>query len=198
MGTVPGIPTSLTQDDKIMSYFARSNYSFNNKYLFSASIRTDGSSKFGTQNQWGYFPAVSAAWRVINENFMKNATAVSDLKLRLSYGQAGNNRIANYAALGIFDSGSYPLNNQTVTTAFQKNLPNPNLKWESTQSTNLGLDLGFFNQRITLTTELYDNRSKDLLYNTRIPANAGFTNQFQNIGSTSSRGLRIYFKYCKY
>ncbi len=191
LGTVPGIPTSLTQDDKMMSYFARSNYAFNNKYLFSASIRTDGSSKFGTKNQWGYFPAVSAAWRVINEDFMKNATAVSDLKLRVSYGQAGNNRIANYAALGIFDSGSYPLNNQTVTAAFQKNLPNPDLKWESTQSTNLGLDLGFFRQRITLTTELYDNRSKDLLYNTRIPANAGFTNQFQNIGSTSSRGLEF-------
>ncbi len=191
LGTVPGIPTSLTQDDKIMSFFARSNYSFKNRYLLSASIRTDGSSKFGTENRWGYFPAVSAAWRVINEDFMKNATAISDLKLRISYGQAGNNRIANYAALGIFDSGSYPLNNQTVTTAFQKNLPNPNLKWESTQSTNLGLDLGFFNQRITLTTELYDNRSKDLLYNTRIPANAGFTNQFQNIGSTSSRGLEF-------
>lgn len=191
LGTVPGIPTSLTEDDKIMSFFARSNYAFNNKYLFSASIRTDGSSKFGTNNQWGYFPAVSAAWRVMNEDFMKNATAVSDLKLRISYGQAGNNRIANYAALGIFDSGSYPLNNQTVTSAFQKNLPNPNLKWESTQSTNLGLDLGFFKQRITLTTELYDNRSKDLLYNTRIPANAGFTNQFQNIGSTSSRGLEF-------
>lgn len=191
LGTVAGIPTSLTQDDKIMSFFARSNYSFNNKYLFSASIRTDGSSKFGTQNRWGYFPAVSAAWRVINEDFMDNVKAVSDLKLRISYGQAGNNRIANYAALGIFDSGSYPLNNKTIITAFQKNLPNPNLKWESTQSTNLGLDLGFFNQRITLTTELYDNRSKDLLYNTRIPANAGFTNQFQNIGSTSSRGLEF-------
>ncbi|OYX83558.1 MAG: SusC/RagA family protein [Flavobacteriales bacterium 32-34-25] len=191
MGTVPGIPTSLTQDDKIMSFFARSNYSYKNRYLLSASLRTDGSSKFGPNNRWGYFPAVSAAWRVINEDFMKNATAISDLKLRASYGQAGNNRIANYAALGIFDSGSYPLDNSTVTTAFQRNLPNPNLKWESTQSTNLGLDLGFFNQRITLTSELYENRSKDLLYNTRIPANSGFTNQFQNIGSTSSRGLEF-------
>jgi len=191
LGTVPGIPTSLTEDDAILSFFARSNYSYKNRYLLSASIRTDGSSKFGTENKWGYFPAVSAAWRVINEPFMKKAPVFSDLKLRISYGQAGNNRIANYAALGIFDSGSYPLNNQTVSAAFQKNLPNPNLKWESTQSTNLGLDLGFFNQRIALTTELYDNRSVDLLYNTRIPANAGFTNQFQNIGSTSSRGVEF-------
>ncbi|MGQ7947319.1 SusC/RagA family TonB-linked outer membrane protein [Flavobacterium sp. WC2509] len=191
LGTVPGIPTSLAEDDKILSFFARSNYSYKNRYLLSASIRADGSSKFGTENKWGYFPAASAAWRVINEEFMKSAPVFSDLKLRVSYGQAGNNRIANYAALGIFNSGSYPLNNQTVSAAFQKNIPNPNLKWESTQSTNLGLDLGFFKQRIALTTELYDNRSVDLLYNTRIPANAGFTNQFQNIGSTSSRGLEF-------
>ncbi|MFL9829335.1 TonB-dependent receptor [Flavobacterium sp. ST-87] len=191
LGTIPGIPSSSAEEDKMMSFFARANYSFNNKYLLSASIRTDGSSKFGTENRWGYFPAVSAAWRVINEGFMKNATAFSDLKLRLSYGQAGNNRIANYAALGVFNTGSYPLNNQVVISAFQNNLPNPTLKWEATQSTNIGLDLGFFNQRIALTTEWYDNRSKDLLFNTRIPANSGFQRQFQNIGSTSSQGLEF-------
>jgi TonB-linked SusC/RagA family outer membrane protein len=191
LGTIAGIPSSFAEEDKMMSFFARSNYAFNNKYLFSASIRADGSSKFGTENQWGYFPSVSAAWRVINENFMKNATEISDLKLRLSYGIAGNNRIANYAALGIFNSGSYPLNNQVVVSAFQNNLPNPMLKWEATQSANIGLDLGFFNQRISLTTEWYDNRSKDLLFNTRIPASAGFQRQFQNIGSTSSSGLEF-------
>ena len=191
LGTLPGIPTTFAEDDKMISFFARSNYSFNNKYLLSASIRTDGSSKFGTESRWGYFPAVSAAWRVINEDFMKNSNVFSDLKLRLSYGVAGNNRIANYAALGIFNTGSYPLNNQVVVSAFQNNLPNPNLKWEATQSSNIGLDLGLFKQRITLTTEWYDNRSKDLLYNATIPANSGFTKQFQNIGSTSSRGLEF-------
>lgn len=191
LGTIPGIPSSFAEEDKMMSFFARSNYSFNNKYLLSASIRTDGSSKFGSENLWGYFPAVSAAWRVINEDFMKNATAFSDLKLRLSYGEAGNNRIANYAALGVFNTGSYPLNNQVVVSAFQNNLPNPVLKWEATKSSNIGLDLGLFNQRITLTTEWYENRSKDLLFNTRIPVSSGFQRQFQNIGSTSSRGLEF-------
>ncbi|KDN55684.1 SusC/RagA family TonB-linked outer membrane protein [Flavobacterium seoulense] len=191
MGTIPGIPTSFAEDDKMMSFFARSNYSYKNRYLLSASIRTDGSSKFGTENRWGYFPAVSAAWRVINENFMRDSSIFSDLKLRLSYGQAGNNRVANYAALGIYNTGSYPLNNQVVVSAFQDNLPNPFLKWEATKSSNIGLDLGFFNQRITLTSEWYDNRSKDLLYNTRIPANSGFQRQFQNIGSTSSSGLEF-------
>ncbi|SHM75747.1 SusC/RagA family TonB-linked outer membrane protein [Flavobacterium chilense] len=191
LGTIAGIPTTFAEDDKLLSFFAKTNYSYKNRYLFSASIRADGSSKFGTENQWGYFPSVSAAWRVIEENFMKKLPVFSDLKFRLSYGEAGNNRIANYAALGIFNSGSYPLNNQTNITAFQNNLPNPFLKWEATKSTNLGIDIGFFKQRISLTTELYDNKSKDLLYNTRVPASSGFKKQFQNIGATSNRGIEF-------
>ncbi|WP_264526347.1 SusC/RagA family TonB-linked outer membrane protein [Flavobacterium sp. N502536] len=191
LGTIAGIPTSYAEDDKIISFFGRANYSFKNKYLLSATLRADGSSKFGTENQWGYFPSVSAAWRIIEEPFMEKLPAFSDLKLRLSYGEAGNNRIANYAALGIFNSGSYPLNNQMNITAFQNNLPNPLLKWEATKSTNIGFDIGFFKQRIALTTELYENRSKDLLYNTRVPASSGFKKQFQNIGATSNRGIEF-------
>ncbi|MCI9845987.1 TonB-dependent receptor [Flavobacterium pectinovorum] len=191
LGTIPGIPTSYAEDDKLLSFFGKANYSFKNRYLFSASIRADGSSKFGTENQWGYFPSVSVAWRAIEENFMKNIPVFSDLKFRASYGEAGNNRIANYAALGIFNSGSYPLNNQVNISAFQNNLPNPYLKWEATKSTNIGLDLGFFKQRIALTTELYENRSEDLLYNTRVPSSSGFKKQFQNIGATSNRGIEF-------
>ena len=191
LGTIAGIPTTFAEDDKLLSFFAKTNYAFKNKYLFSASIRADGSSKFAPGNQWGYFPSASAAWRIIEEGFMQKLPVFSDLKLRVSYGEAGNNRIANYAALGIFNSGSYPLNNQVNITAFQNNLPNPFLKWEATKSTNLGLDLGFFKQRIALTTELYENRSKDLLYNTRIPASSGFKKQFQNIGATSNKGIEF-------
>ncbi|WP_237732326.1 TonB-dependent receptor [Flavobacterium sp. UGB4466] len=191
LGTIAGIPTSYAEDDKIISFFGRANYSYKNKYLLAATLRADGSSKFGTENQWGYFPSVSAAWRIIEEPFMDKLPAFSDLKLRLSYGEAGNNRIANYAALGIFNSGSYPLNNQMNITAFQNNLPNPFLKWEATKSANIGFDIGFFKQRIALTTELYENRSKDLLYNTRVPASSGFKKQFQNIGATSNRGIEF-------
>ncbi len=191
LGTIPGIPTSNAQEDKLLSFFGRVNYSYNDKYLVTASLRRDGSSKFGADNQWGLFPSVAVAWRLINENFLKNNSTISDLKLRLSYGQAGNNRIANYAALGIFTNGVYPLNGQVVSTAYQSNIPNPNLKWEAAEAKNIGLDLGFFHQRITLTTDVYDNRSKDLLYNTRIPASSGFTTQFQNIGTTSSRGIEF-------
>jgi len=191
LGTIAGIPTTFAEDDKLLSFFGKANYSFKNRYLVSASIRADGSSKFGTENRWGYFPSVSLAWRVIEEDFMRQLPVFSDLKFRFSYGEAGNNRIANYAALGIFNSGSYPLNNQVNITAFQNNLPNPFLKWEATKSTNLGLDLGFFKQRISLTTELYENRSQDLLYNTRIPSSSGFKKQFQNIGATSNRGIEF-------
>jgi TonB-linked SusC/RagA family outer membrane protein len=191
LGTIAGMPTTLAEDDKLLSFFAKTSYSFKNKYLLAATIRADGSSKFGTDNRWGHFPSVSAAWRIIQEDFMRNSPVFSDLKLRVSYGEAGNNRIANYAALGIFNSGSYPINNQTNITAFQNNIPNPLLKWEATKSTNLGLDLGFFKQRISLTTEIYENRSKDLLYNTRVPSSSGFKKQFQNIGATSNRGIEF-------
>ncbi|MCH5719314.1 SusC/RagA family TonB-linked outer membrane protein [Niabella hibiscisoli] len=191
LGTVPGFPSSFAEDDKLLSFFGRLNYGYGDRYLLTATLRRDGSSKFGEQNVWGTFPSVALAWRVINESFLKGSSLFSDLKLRVSYGQAGNNRIANYAALGIFTSGVYPLNNAVVSTAYQNNLPNPFLKWEASEATNIGLDLGFLKQRITLTTDIYDNRSKDLLFNVRIPASAGFTTQFQNIGTTSSRGVEF-------
>lgn len=191
LGTVAGFPSSNAQDDKLLSFFARANYAYKDKYILTASLRADGSSKFGDENRWGYFPSAAFAWRIVHEPFMKQLSAFSDLKLRLSYGTAGNNRIANYAALGTFNSGYYPLINTVVPAAFQTNLPNPFLKWEAVKSANIGVDIGLLKQRISLTTELYDNRSKDLLYETRIPASSGFTKQIQNIGTTSSRGLEF-------
>ncbi|ACU05043.1 SusC/RagA family TonB-linked outer membrane protein [Pedobacter heparinus] len=191
LGTLPGIPTSFAEDDKLFSLFGRLNYSYKGKYLLTSSLRYDGSSKFGEENIWGIFPSAAVAWRIVEEDFMKKFKAISDLKLRLSYGSSGNNRIGNYQALGIFGTSSYPLNNQLVTSAGQLNLPNPSLKWEANQSFNLGLDLGLFKQRVSFTAELYDNRSKDLLYRSRIPASSGFTEQFRNIGTTSSRGIEF-------
>ncbi|MBZ4189890.1 SusC/RagA family TonB-linked outer membrane protein [Niabella beijingensis] len=191
MGTVFGTPSSYAEDDKLLSFFGRVNYGYKDKYLLTASLRADGSSKFGANNRWGIFPSAAFAWRIINEEFIRNIPVFSDLKLRVSYGQSGNNRISNYAALGIYTTGSYPLNNNIVASAYQNNLPNPNLKWEANQAVNIGLDLGLWDQRVTLTAELYDNRSKDLLFDTRIPSSSGFITQFQNIGTTSSRGLEF-------
>lgn len=191
LGTVTAFPTTFAEDSKLLSFFSRANYAYKGKYLLTATVRADGSSKFGQSNSWGYFPSAALSWRVSQEKFMKKLPVFSDLKLRASYGAAGNNRIANYAALGIYNAGTYPLNDQLVSASYQENLPNPFLKWETLKSMNFGLDAGFFKQRITLTAEYYDNRSKDLLFNTRIPASSGFVNQFQNIGTTSSRGFEL-------
>ena len=190
-GTVAGFPTSYAEDDKLLSFFARGNYAYKGRYLLSASLRRDGSSKFGSENVFGYFPSAAVAWRIIQEPFMEGNKIFSDLKLRVSYGSSGNNRIANYASLSTFVTGNYPLNNQIISTAYQSNLSNPFLKWETVVQRNVGLDLGLLKQRITLTTDIYDNRSKDLLYNTRIPASSGFTTQLQNIGETSSKGIEF-------
>lgn len=190
-GTIANFPSSYTEDDKLLSFFGRANYSYKGKYLLSATIRRDGSSKFGAENVFGYFPSGALAWKITEEPFMKQFRAISDLKLRVSYGSSGNNRIANYAALGTYVTGNYPLNNQVISAVYQANLANPFLKWETVVQKNLGLDLGLFKQRIMLTTELYDNRSKDLLYNTRIPASSGFATQLQNIGETSSKGIEF-------
>jgi len=191
LGTVTAFPTTYAEDSKLLSFFSRANYAYKGKYLLTATFRADGSSKFGTNNTWGYFPSAALSWRVIQEKFMKQLPIFSDLKLRFSYGLAGNNRIANYAALGIYNAGSYPLNDQLISASYQENLPNPNLKWETLKAMNIGLDVGLLKQKITLTAEYFDNRSKDLLFNTRIPASSGFNTQFQNIGTTSSRGFEL-------
>lgn len=191
LGTLLEVPNSFAEDDKLLSFFGRVNYGYKDKYLITATLRADGSSKFGADNRWGYFPSAAFAWRVINEPFMKKLPAFSDLKLRLSYGQTGNNRIANYAALSVYNAGYYPLNDALVNSGYRNNLPNPALKWEANESVNIGLDMGFLDQRIALTAELYDNRSKNLLFNTRIPSSSGFITQFQNIGSTSSKGIEL-------
>ena len=190
-GTIPVVPTSFAEAEDMLSFFSRANYSFRDKYILTASIRADGSSKFGPNNKWGYFPSAAFAWRVIEEKFMKRATFLSDLKLRVSYGTAGNNRIDNYLANSLLQSGIYPINNNNATTVGASNLPNPNLKWETVQSQNIGLDLGFFDQRISLTVDAYNNKTKDLLLNALVPFTSGFASQQINIGSTSNKGIEF-------
>ncbi|MDE7442572.1 MAG: SusC/RagA family TonB-linked outer membrane protein, partial [Muribaculaceae bacterium] len=173
---IPGIPeSSENYDDKLLSFFARVNYSFMNKYLLTASFRADGSSKFGKNNKWGYFPAVSAAWRMSEEQFIKDLNVFSDLKLRVGYGMAGNNRINSYLSLAVLESVNYPNGNSTTSGYVSKQIPNPDLKWEANKTFNLGVDLGFFNQRLTISPEFYINRSSNLLLNAKLPNSAGYT-----------------------
>ncbi|WP_026309421.1 SusC/RagA family TonB-linked outer membrane protein [Niabella aurantiaca] len=191
MASLSDIPTSYAEDNMMISFFGRANYGYDDRYLFTAIMRADGSSKFAPQNKWGYFPTFLASWKIINEKFLKGNTALSDLRLRASWGNSGNNRVPNYLSSQVFVNGNYPLNDNNTGTAYQNTLPNPDLKWETNVKANLGLDVGLFKQRVTLTAEYYDNRSKDLLYNTAISGTAGYTNQLRNIGATSSKGFEL-------
>ena len=192
LGATPGTPESgVNFDDKLISFFGRLNYNFKDRYLLTASLRADGSSKFGEDNKWGFFPAVSAAWRMVDEEFIKNLGLFSDLKLRVGYGAAGNNRINSYASLAILGSVTYPVGDGTGAGYASTQIPNPELKWESNKTFNVGLDIGFFDQRLTISPEFYINRSSNLLLNSKLPHSSGHTTMVRNIGETENKGIDL-------
>ena len=177
-----------------LSFFGRINYSLLSRYLFSFDVRADGASKFAPGRQWGYFPAGSFAWRVKNEKFMESANFISDLKFRAGFGTVGNNRINDYLFLTTFKNDGtyyYGINNQAILAYYSGSLVNENLKWEATLNRNYGMDLGLFNNRVTLSVDLYNNTSKDLLLFVPIDPTYGYTQQYQNVGGTSNKGLEI-------
>lgn len=177
-----------------LSFFSRINYSFKDRYLFSFNIRADGASKFAPGKQWGYFPAGSAAWKIKNEKFLKDVDFISDLKLRAGFGIVGNNRIADYLYLTTFrNDGSYyyGLNNEAIYAYYPSSLVNQNLQWEATLSRNLGLDISVLKNRVNLSVDIYNNTSKNLLLNVPIASTYGYTNQLQNVGKTSNKGVEF-------
>ena len=189
---LPSTPTSSENyDDKLLSFFGRVNYNLMDKYLFSASLRTDGSSKFGKNNKWGYFPAFSAAWRLSEEQFIKDLDIFSDLKFRIGYGLSGNNRIDSYASLAVLESVTYPNQESAQAGYASKQVPNPDLKWEANKTFNVGLDLGFFNQRLSISPEFYINRSSNLLLNAKLPNSSGYSTMIINAGETENMGVDL-------
>lgn len=177
-----------------LSFFGTLRYSFMDKYLFSFNIRQDGASKFATGKRWGTFPSASFAWRVKNEKFLKDVELISDLKFRVGWGRIGNNRIADYLYLTTFRNDGtyyYGINNEAVLAYFSGGLVNEGLQWESTENTNLGLDLSLLNRRIELSLDYYNNKSKDLLLNVPVASTFGYSTQIQNIGQTSNKGFEI-------
>ncbi|HWZ03540.1 MAG TPA: TonB-dependent receptor [Mucilaginibacter sp.] len=171
----------------LLSYFARANYSFKEKYLLSASVRADGSSKFGADHQFGYFPAASVGWVVSQEDFLKNAKTLSNLKLRVSYGLTGDDGAAPYSALGLFTSGGY----NGIGGQVYSQIANPNLRWEKTLQFDAGIDIGFFNNRLSASLDFYDKNTSDLLLNVDIPQTTGISSQLQNLGRMFNRGGEI-------
>jgi TonB-linked SusC/RagA family outer membrane protein len=193
--TTQGIPQSVNKNylpnDKLLSFFGRVNYDFKNRYLFTATYRADGSSKFLGNNVWGYFPSAAVAWKASEESFLKDVKWVNLLKMRLSYGEAGNNNIPVGQTIRTFESSPTAwINNITNFWAASKTMPNPDLKWETTVTQDLGFDFGFFKNRINGTVDLYNNITKDLLINFIVPG-SGYDTQYRNMGENQNKGLEV-------
>ncbi|WP_461064167.1 SusC/RagA family TonB-linked outer membrane protein [Spirosoma horti] len=185
-------PSSSRSKNNLMSYFGRANYRFMDKYLFTFTMRADGSSRFGPNNKWGYFPSGAFAWRVIDESFMKSVPVISDLKLRASYGVTGNQEIASYSSFARYTSNAYTLGGSTrVIGLSPNNIPNPDISWESTSSLDFGIDLSVLSNRITLTADYYYKRTKDLLLNVSVPVSSGYSTVLLNAGGVQNKGFEL-------
>lgn len=180
---------STTRTEEVLaSVFARASYNYKNKYLVSASLRRDGSSRFGANNKWAYFPGVSVGWVLSEEHFLKKNPTLSFLKLRSSFGQTGNNGVGLYTAQGAY-TATYKYNNAAgiVNTA----MPNPNLTWETTTQVDVGLDVGFLKDRIMLTFDVFDKKTNNLLFSKPLPNTSGFQSIETNVGAVRFYGFDI-------
>lgn len=180
----------------IVSAFARFNYTFDERYLLTATVRGDGATNFAKGNKWGVFPSVSGAWRISEENFWKNSklmNVVNSLKLRVGYGVTGNNAIGSSKYTTNYSQTTYPMGNNENNSAYVvgTTLGNKDLKWETLHATNIGLDISLFNSRVNLTAEWYNNQISDLLMNCVIPSSTGYSSQYQNVGEMRNRGWEI-------
>jgi TonB-linked SusC/RagA family outer membrane protein len=192
MGNEHPKPQSRLEETKLLSFFGRAFYSFDNKYLFTGTLRADGSSKFIEANRWGYFPSIAFAWQASEEDFIKDLNIFSNLKFRITYGVAGNNRISNNQFASTFSNSVYAADGTVLSVALIPNATaNPDLKWESTISRNFGIDASFFESKLTANVDIYFNSTRDLLLRTNIPSSSGYKTQFKNVGSTENKGIEL-------
>lgn len=180
-----------TQIYTLQSFLARVNYSFQDKYLITATLRRDGSSRFGSNNRWGTFPSASVGWRVSEEAFMKSQNLISDLKLRASYGLTGNNAIGNYRAIGQLASYNYVIGEALTPGLGRSSFTNPELGWESTTQLDIGLDLSLLNSRLTFTADYYRKVNSNMLFTIQTPAATGLTSAVVNLGKVENKGFEL-------
>lgn len=191
-GSIYNKPESNATQWNLMSYLARVNYSFDHRYLFSVNARVDGSSRFGSNNKYGFFPSASAAWRVSEESFMESVKdLIPNLKLRASYGFTGNTEIGVYQSLATLAAYSYVVGGAQVTGFSPNRIPNPDLKWERTGQFDVGVDLGLWNNRVRITADYYKKKTTDLLYDVAIPYTSGYQTMLKNIGSVENHGWEL-------
>lgn len=190
----PNSTKATSSLNALVSFLGRINYNYNSLYYLTASFRGDGSSKFSEKNHWGYFPSAAAAWRFTQEDFLKGNRVLSNGKLRLSYGKTGNNRVSDFAylpssALPAFYS--YSFNNNYISSVIPGTIANPDLKWETTDQYDAGLDLSFLHERINLTADVYRKITKNLLLNASLPTSTGYATAYENVGSVQNQGLEL-------
>ncbi|HAQ20321.1 MAG TPA: TonB-dependent receptor [Prolixibacteraceae bacterium] len=183
--------SSTASEWSLLSYIGRVNYSYLDKYLLTATLRRDGSSRFGKNNKWGYFPSASAGWRLSEEDFIKSVSWIDNLKLRLSYGVTGNNLIPNYGSVGLLAQSQYAWGNNAEAALYINSISNSDLRWEKTGQWNLGLNIGLFSNRIYMELDYYQSVTNDMLLNVPVPAITGFTSQLTNIGKLKNRGFEF-------
>lgn len=193
-GTQPDVPESYAGGNTMVSYFGSLNYSFKDRYLLTFNYRADASSKFNKDNRWGYFPSTAVAWRLIEENFVRQLNVFSNLKLRGGWGVTGNNRIGDFTAYSLLDYNDisgYVFNNKYNLGVYHANLASKDLKWETTSQINIGLDLGFIDNRITATVDYYKKNTTDLLLNADMALSTGYASVTQNVGEVENKGLEF-------
>lgn len=178
--------------NRLISFLGRVNYSYKGKYLLTSSIRADGSSRFGDNNKFGYFPSFAGAWRLSEENFLRDQNALSSLKIRASWGRTGNQEISNFQSINTFGAGSPAVfDDAHVVTLNPVRLPNPNLKWETTQQWDLGVDFELFNGRMSGSVDYYQKTTFDMLIALPVPRSTGFVSTLTNVGKIINKGLDV-------
>lgn len=193
-GVIPNYGSGRIQTLRLISYYGRFNYQFDNRYLFQATIRRDGSSAFGKNNRWGYFPSFSAGWRINNEKFMENVTFLEDLKLRVGYGVSGNTQgfDAFTKILLYSQTGRFYYNGRYINAIGPFQNENPDLKWERTAMTNIGLDIAVLKGRLSASIDVYDKKTSDLIANYPVSTTQYFVNTLvANAGKISNKGIEV-------
>lgn len=192
-GSTNPLVSGTSAKSALISYFGRVNYSYKGKYLLEGNFRYDGSSRFAKENRWGLFPSVSVGWRINEEEFMKNIKQISNMKLRASWGQLGNQNIALFSYVDAVSIGqNYNFSNTVVSGAAITSISDPNISWETTSMTNIGFDGGLFNNHLTFEIDVFDNLTTGILRRIAIPAQVGnLGGPFKNIGSVSNKGYEV-------
>lgn len=191
-GSLSLLPATSESRWALNSYLSRVNYNYNSKYFFTASLRADGSSRFGKNNKWGYFPSVALAWQINKEDFFTPISdVINSLKIRTSYGSTGNQEIGEYQSLSTLNSVKYVFGDQIYTGFTPTRIANDQLGWELTNQFDAGLDVGILNDKINLTLDVYRKTTKNLLLNVQIPYTSGYASSLQNFGSVQNQGLEL-------